>query len=55
MRTGLTSAVPLLTGNQEQQDSSAFGRAGCQPNPGSAAAGAAPGRSEGLCQYEGGV
>ncbi|XP_069900308.1 NF-kappa-B inhibitor delta isoform X2 [Globicephala melas] len=40
-------------GDQEQQDSSALGCAGCQPDPGSAAAGAAAGRPAGLCQHEG--
>lgn len=53
VRTGLTSVVPLLTGDQEQQDGSALGCAGCQPDPGSAAAGAATGRPAGLCQHEG--
>lgn len=54
MRTGLTSAVPFSPGDQEQQDSSASGCAGCQSHPGSAAAGAATGRLAGLCQHEGG-
>lgn len=54
MRTGLTSAVPLPAGDQEQQDSSSFGCAGRQPHPGSATAGAATGRPAGLCQHEGG-
>lgn len=54
MRTGLTSAVPLPPGDQEQQDSSALGRAGRQPYPGSAVAGAATGRPAGFCQHEGG-
>ncbi|XP_036895499.1 NF-kappa-B inhibitor delta isoform X2 [Sturnira hondurensis] len=40
-------------GDQEQQDSSAFGCAGCQPRPSSAAAGAATGRPASLCQHEG--
>ena len=53
MRTGLTSAISLPTGNQEQQDCSALGCAGCQPDPGSAATGTATGRPAGLCQHEG--
>lgn len=55
VRTGLTSAVHLPTGDQEQQDCSAFGCAGRQPHPSSAAAGAATGRPAGLCQHEGGA
>lgn len=55
VRTGLTSAIPLPTGDQEQQDCSAFGCAGRQHRPSSAAAGAATGRPEGLCQHEGRV
>lgn len=54
VRLALTSAIPLPLGDQEQQDSSALGRAGCQPHSGSAAAGAAPGRPADLCQHEGG-
>lgn len=54
LRTGLTFAIHFPTGDQEQQDSSSFGCAGCQPHPGSAAAGAATGRPAGLCQHEGG-
>ena len=53
MRTVLTSAIPLSTGDQEQQDCSALGCAGCQPDLGSAAPGTAPGRPAGLCQHEG--
>lgn len=54
LRTGLTFVIRFPTGDQEQQDSSSFGCAGCQPHPGSAAAGAATGRPPGLCQHEGG-
>lgn len=53
MRTVLTSAIPLSTGDQEQQDCSALSCAGCQPDLGSAAPGTAPGRPAGLCQHEG--
>lgn len=42
MRTGLTSAISLSR-NQEQQDCSALGCAGCQPVPCSAATGTATG------------
>lgn len=53
MRTDLTSAIPLPTGDQEQQDSSALGCAGRQPYSGSALAGAASRGPAGLCQHEG--